>query len=810
MNPIRTRASRLRLLGPTRLRLALLLAAFAATTLTLLTSLPAHAEPTPLPSLPAAGEQRTPTAEEQEALEEFLREQGEKLAEGAQKGKLEAEKEQLRKLLPDEGGVLGVFNVTDVNNLPISVYTVKSETGDLVEWELGVYNMFTEFAFLGTKWIIGFCCWLIAWALSFGLAKLLLAPVLAVAESLHTRVILELGLPFLFLSVCAIICVARILFGDRAKGWGDAALSILLAALTTTLLASPPQTLLGAETGAIAVARGMALEVADVILDADPVSDKATDNTATSTTLSRPLTDALTDAFIVRPAMLLQYGRVFEGECAAKYADTRLEQLVFDRNVHARTDKAKKLTGLADYLSPIGLPVSSMYDAQLDMSVAWAVDHFGDPPMERFEADCVPGDAAAAKRASLDKLGGAVFLLLAALIVTLLIVRIAGTFLVAQCRIAWDAIRGEPALIIGTIPGAGRAYLWDWAASVLRSLGQMITSVVGLAVFIIIVQAVLDPVQVDWGNELTLRFVVLDFLCIGAFIKRKKLSVRTKQTAANIRGKLSAGRIGGTHGSPFAAPASSPVEKNHHVGRKIARGVVRTAMVGASVAYGNPLAALGHAMPRTVGATALMSQIGTGARASKVRSQAQARSRARSAGRPVPSPTRSNPGPPQRPANPPARPSNPPRPTNPPPRTVRPTAPQRRRVAPTARNTAATTSPGSPMSPAVLGTNTAPASGATASRAPKRNAVVPTTPSPSTTSATPASARPSEPNRPRRVTPSSSRITSNEGRPAPAPAPAPNDNTPDDDWDTPVGWTRGWHRFPGPDDTDSTTPGNDT
>lgn len=55
MNPIRTRASRLRLLGQTRLRLALLLAAFAATTLTLLTSLPAHAEPTPLPSPPAAG-----------------------------------------------------------------------------------------------------------------------------------------------------------------------------------------------------------------------------------------------------------------------------------------------------------------------------------------------------------------------------------------------------------------------------------------------------------------------------------------------------------------------------------------------------------------------------------------------------------------------------------------------------------------------------------------------------------------------------------------------------------------------------------
>ncbi|MFH9202236.1 hypothetical protein ACH4KT_33060 [Streptomyces anulatus] len=117
------------------------------------------------------------------------------------------------------------------------------------------------------------------------------------------------------------------------------------------------------------------------------------------------------------------------------------------------------------------------------------------------------------------------------------------------------------------------------------------------------------------------------------------------------------------------------------------------------------------------------------------------------------------------------------------------------------------------MPPAVLGTNTAPASGSTrASRTPKRNAVVPTSPSPSTTSATPASARSAEPNRPRRVTPSSSRITSNEGRPA-TPAAAPNDNSTDDDWDdwaAPFSWDRVQHRFPDPDDTGSTTAGTDT
>ncbi|MET7563708.1 hypothetical protein ABZS95_26440 [Streptomyces sp. NPDC005479] len=697
MTTILTWRMRLRTLGAARLRVALLFAALAATTFTLLTSLPAHAEPTPTPSpsVPAAGAQRTPTPEEVEAIEEVMREQGEKFSKAAQEAMLDTEKDRLRKLLPDEGGVLGVFDVTDANGLPISVYTVKSDTGGLTDWDLGIQNLLTELCFMVTKWLIAFCCWLIAWSLSFGLAKLLLVPVLSVADSLHTRVILEMGLPALFLSVCAVICVARIFFGDKARGWGDAALSLLLAALTTTLLSSAPNTLLGEQDGAIAVTRGFALEVADVILDANPATPNANDGVttpATSSTLSRPLTDALTDAFIVKPAMLLQYGRVFEGKCASEYADTRLAQLAFDRQIHAHTNKLKKLTGLTDYLSPVGLPVSSWYDMQIDMSTRWAVDHFGNPPMERFEEHCVPGDVDAAKKASLDKVGGGLFLLIAALIVCVLISALAGSFLIAQCRIAWDAVRGEPALIAGTIPGAGRAFLWDWSASVLRSLGQMLTAVIALAVFILIVQAVLDPVQEDWGRELTLRFLVVDVVCIGAVKKRKQLSARSKQTAANFRAKMSAARIGGTHGSIFSGPATSAVRKNRHIAMKTTRGLVRGALAGVSLAQGNPLAAIAYSMPRTVGATALVTRMQTG----RYRGRSH---RARSAGRPVP--RRGNPPgsfggpgtppqgpPPNGPQGGPTRPTNPSRPAGP----TRP-AGSPRRTGPAARTPRPRTAP---------------------------------------------------------------------------------------------------------------------
>ncbi|MFD6113816.1 hypothetical protein ACFWG0_27410 [Streptomyces yangpuensis] len=613
---------RLRLLGTARLRSALLLAALAATAFTLLTSLPALAEPSPTPApatsppagplVPPTPGTRTPTPEELAEIEKILAELNGRLSDAMKESYLAAEEERLRKLLPNEGGVLSVFNVTDARNLPISAYTVKSDTGGLTDWDLGLMNVLVELAFMIVKWAVAFCCWLLIWALGFGLAKLLLAPVLSVANSLHTQVILQMGLTSLFLSVCALVCVARIFFGDRARGWGDAALSLLIAGLTATLLSSPPQLLLGEQDGAVAVARGLSLEVADVILDANPgqrEKEPDAEDSASGRALSRPLTDALTDAFIVKPAMLLQYGRVFEGDCARKYSDTKITQLAYDRAVTEQMERLKKLNSYRAWIDPTGAQVT---DWTLPLAKQWAVDHFGNPPMEAFEKACVKGDVQAAKRASMDKVGGAIFLLIATLIVAVLITGLTGSFLVAQCRIAWDAVRAEPALVAGIIPGAGRAFLWDWAASVLHSLGQLLASIIGLAVLILIIQAVLDPVQQDWGNELTLRFLAVDIVCIGAIRKRRALTARSRQVAANFRAKMSTARVGGTHGSAFT-PSATPVPRNQSIARRVGRGAVRTAMVGVSVASGNPIAALGYATATSVSTVALMNRLQRGA-----------------------------------------------------------------------------------------------------------------------------------------------------------------------------------------------------
>lgn len=329
--------------------------------------------------------------------------------------------------------------------------------------------------------------------------------------------------------------------------------------------------------------------------------------------------------------------------------------------------ETNKLTSLADFIDPTGSgAISSTLNWQVDMTQRWVMHRFGNPPMEAFEADCVPGDVAAAKKASMDKVGGAFFLLIATGIVTVLITGLAGSFLVAQARIAWDAVRGEPALIAGTIPGAGRAYLWDWGASVLRSLSQMLVSVIALAVFIVVIQAVLDPVQHDWGRELTLRFLVVDLICIAAVKKRRQIATRSREVASNFKAKMSTGRIGGTHGS-ILTTSSQPVAQRPRIARATARGLVRGAMVTTALAQGNPLLATAYALPQSLGATTLMYRMQSGDRRS---GSGPARPTTTPNRRPAPTPTPGTPTPgaalvgAQRPPS--AAPGHPPIPAHPP------------------------------------------------------------------------------------------------------------------------------------------------
>ncbi|WP_191867998.1 hypothetical protein [Streptomyces gougerotii] len=98
----------------------------------------------------------------------------------------------------------------------------------------------------------------------------------------------------------------------------------------------------------------------------------------------------------------------------------------------------------------------------------------------------------------------------------------------------------------------------------------MVVSVASLALLILVLQAVLDPAQTDWGNELTLRFLAVDIICLAAFVKRKSLhsgravpSTGWSPGTAPAPGATTTGR---SAGPPSAAPSAAPSPSPHSPG----------------------------------------------------------------------------------------------------------------------------------------------------------------------------------------------------------------------------------------------------
>ncbi|MCL3998899.1 hypothetical protein M4438_36315, partial [Streptomyces lavenduligriseus] len=56
-------------------------------------------------------------------------------------------------------GLLQPFNVTDKAGVPISAYSVKTDTGGWTDIDLKVWNVVTQLLFGFSKWVIGFTCW---------------------------------------------------------------------------------------------------------------------------------------------------------------------------------------------------------------------------------------------------------------------------------------------------------------------------------------------------------------------------------------------------------------------------------------------------------------------------------------------------------------------------------------------------------------------------------------------------------------------------------------------------------------------------
>ncbi|RII06955.1 hypothetical protein DSC45_34575 [Streptomyces sp. YIM 130001] len=520
------------------------------------------------------------------------------------------------------GGVLGPFTVTDEDDVPADAYQVTVDSGGITDPEMKFQGILIEGMFAFTKWMIAFACWLIAWALSWSLAAILLKPALTVSESLYSQAVVQLGLPALLIAVSGTVVCFQLFFGSRARGWGEIAASTLISALAVTTFAAPPQMLLAHDDGAVGEVRALGLTVAALVLDREeqlPGDGQFTKDAAKQ--LTRPMTDALVNAFIVQPAMQLSYDQAFNGRCAQQFRQSRVEQALYDEEF----DKKKK--GIQDAVNQGTVTEKPKWAQTVDNFITgkvvdWFKDQFGDDvsPSEQFEKDCVDGDAGTAKKTSWDKVGGAAFVTFAAFLVVCLIVYLSAKFLISQALIALDAMFARVAVTAGIMPGPGRAWLWERAVNVLRLLASLVAVAVGLAVFIMVVTSVLGAKPGDIPGGLTIRFVVVDLMCIAAFIFRKKLAARGRAWAAEARTRMGSSRFGGR--APAQLDSSGP--RRSKLGAIVGTGLLMGAM--AATGGGSALAMGGSASLRgTAGARLAARGIRLGGKAAAKSSVATAK-----------------------------------------------------------------------------------------------------------------------------------------------------------------------------------------
>ncbi|MFB8211119.1 hypothetical protein [Streptomyces sp. NPDC056010] len=513
-----------------------------------------------------------------------------------------------------QGGVLSAFDVTDRDGNPVSSYRIYSDTGDWNDWDLSIEGFLVEMMFLGNKWLVSFACFLISWSLSFSLAGLLLKPALQVSTSLYGSVVAQLGLPLLFLTFTLVVASWHLLFGNRIRGWGEMAAALVISALAIGALASPPQLLLSKDTGVVASVRNLAVETAALVLDKEPIdserptSDAGWEKKPSGTSvgaqvrsvpsaLARPITDAIVDAFVARPAMLLSYGQTFDGKCGKKFRNSRIEQAVFDEELDKKMDKGKSfLKNIPGLGAALPDKVSDwIVDKTVDLTTSQARDMIQQSgPVAAFEKDCVKD--ASVKKASMDKVGGAAFMLLATFLTCAFITVLACGFLFAQVNIAMEAMIAKVALAAGILPGPGRAWLWDRAAAIARSLALMLACVISLAVFIVIINTVLNTPESDLPGGLTVRFIVLDGVCVAAFLYRRKLVRTTRGMVTRARQRLGNSSMGGAAPMP-AGPQQRGLGKRLllgglTLGTALATGGTSTTL-GAAARIGGGRAAIG-------------------------------------------------------------------------------------------------------------------------------------------------------------------------------------------------------------------------
>ncbi|MGW3384529.1 hypothetical protein ACWDCO_30715 [Streptomyces albogriseolus] len=481
----------------------------------------------------------------------------------------------------ETGDLLAPLNITSSEGVPINGYELNAEGGSIVAFKTQALAFALSGLFTLIRLLVGLAGWAIEVAFRFPLLKILTRPAQEVSDAYNGVVVDQLGLKGLLLAWAFVFAGFMLARGRVGRGLGEIFLTLLIAAFAASAFVRPDYLL--AADGPLGQSQQVAVEVAQQSVNAYDWGGKLAskgpcdgmagvqevkcleregERPATAKEVARPLQDSATNALVVKPYMLLQYGRILDpakGSDRKAYA-VHLKWVTGGYKTgdaeQEKNDPCEKIRGPGkrycergdgDNGTEGGLPEFTPGGELLD--AAHPVLSEEDQQFTAFLADLnKSGDvgkacAAYAEKPTWWRVGGAVLLLIGALFICGMLLSSAIVLLGTQGVCAAAAAAGGVAFIAGMLPGPARQSVWKW----LSLWGIAVLAVVGICAFIPFFGIAVDATVTNGPDLMVERILLIDVLAIAGAAGHRRLLTGIASFGRRMAMRMRYAKVGGTH-----------------------------------------------------------------------------------------------------------------------------------------------------------------------------------------------------------------------------------------------------------------------
>ncbi|CAM5561179.1 hypothetical protein STENM36S_00032 [Streptomyces tendae] len=489
----------------------------------------------------------------------------------------------------ETGDLLAPLNITSSEGVPINGYELNAEGGSVVAFKTQALAFALSGLFTLIRLLVGLAGWAIEVAFRFPLLKILARPAQEVADAYNDVVVDALGLKGLLLAWAFVFAGFMLVRGRVGRGLGEIFLTLLIAAFAASAFVRPDYLL--AADGPLGQAQQVGAEVAQRSVNAydwggkiaskSPCDGMAGRQELTcmeeqskgpvpAAEVARPIQDSVTNALIVKPYMLLQYGRILD---PAKEADRKAYTVHLKwisggyragkgaRGPEKGKDHCDLIKGPAKAYCERGqeggdrgaedLPdtLPESFGAGSDLLNQALVPSEEEQEFTAFLSDMnKAGDvgkacAAYAEKPTWWRVGGALLLLIGALFICGMLLSSAIVLLGTQGVCAAAAAAGGVAFIAGMLPGPARQSVWKW----LSLWGIAVGAVVGICAFIPFFGIAVDATVSKGPDLLVERILLIDVLAVAGAAGHRRLLTGIASFGRRMAMRMRYARVGGTH-----------------------------------------------------------------------------------------------------------------------------------------------------------------------------------------------------------------------------------------------------------------------